>query len=399
MHPADHLRGSKSNKLRGKRVVLGVTGSIAAVDSVKLCRELIRHGAEVHVAMSKDAQKIINPQSLEFASGLPVTTDIDGRVQHVSLCGDVPDRVDLLLVAPCTANTLSKIACGIDDTTVTTFATTALGSGIPVAVVPAMHGSMIKNAAVLDNIERLKEMGVTVLGPRNEESKAKMPDIDHIVSVVVARIGRRDLVGTKILVIAGATEEPIDDMRVITNRSSGETGIEIARAAFDRGAETQLWIGRSDCAPPSHIPSIRFRTTRDLHEMVSSERLTWDIVLFPAAVSDYTPKKVEGKIPSTEAQMTLTLTRNPKIIDDIRAKTVVGFKAQSNIDDATLVAESVALIERSKCSLVVANLLADVSAGATRVLIVDGKTAPEEVRGTKTEVADRVLDRAARMVR
>jgi phosphopantothenoylcysteine decarboxylase/phosphopantothenate--cysteine ligase len=399
MHPADHLRGSKGNKLRGRRVVLGVTGSIAAVDSVKLCRELIRHGAEVHVVMSKDAQKIVHPHALEFASGLPVTTDIDGRVQHVALCGDVPDRADLLLVAPCTANTLSKVACGIDDTPVTTFATTALGSGIPVIVVPAMHGSMIKNAAVLENIERLNGMGVIVLESRMEESKAKMPEIDHIVSVVTARIGRRDLEGIKILVIAGATEEPIDDMRVVTNRSSGETGIEIARAAFDRGAETELWIGRSDSAPPSHIPSSRFRTTRDLHEKVSSGQMAWDMVLFPAAVSDYTPKKVEGKIPSSEPEMTLTLTRNPKIIDHIKAKVVVGFKAQSNIDDDRLVAESVALMERSKCSFVVANLIEDVAAGRTRVLIIDGKGAPEEVEGSKTEIADSILDRAARMVR
>jgi len=399
MHPADHLRGTKGDELRDKRVVLGVTGSIAAVDSVRLCRELTRHGADVHVVMSREAQKIIHPNALEFASGFPVTTDIDGKVQHVALCGDVPDRADLLLIAPCTANTLSKIACGIDDTSVTTFATTALGSDIPVIVVPAMHGSMIKNSAVLENIERLKGMRVTVLEPKMEESKAKMPDIGHIVSTVISRIGKRDLKGLRVLVIAGATEEPVDDIRVLTNRSSGETGIEIAKTAFHRGAETELWIGRSDTAVPSHISSRRFRTAQDLYDMVVAEEPTRDIVLFPAAVSDYAPEKAEGKISSSEPQITLTLTRNPKIIDNIRAKVVVGFKAQSQVDDDRLASESMALMERSKCSFVAANLVEDVSAGKTRVLLVDSKGAPEELKGTKTEVAEKILDRAARMVR
>src|SRR4030065_2547534 len=122
MHPADHLRGTKSDKLIGRKIVLGVTGSIAAVETVKLCRELPRHGAEVHAVMSKDAQVIIHPWALEFATGRTVTTEIDGRVQHVAFCGDVPDKADLLLIAPATANTISKIACGIDDTPVTTFA-------------------------------------------------------------------------------------------------------------------------------------------------------------------------------------------------------------------------------------------------------------------------------------
>ncbi|MCJ7561668.1 MAG: DNA/pantothenate metabolism flavoprotein, partial [Thermoplasmata archaeon] len=163
MHPADHLRGTKSDKLKGRKIVLGLTGSIAAVESIRLCRELIRHGAEVHVVMSPDARTIVHPYALEFASGRPAITEIDGGVQHVALCGDVPDKAELLLIAPATANTISKIACGIDDTPVTTFAATALGTGIQVVVVPAMHGSMIKNKAVIENISKLKEMGVLVL--------------------------------------------------------------------------------------------------------------------------------------------------------------------------------------------------------------------------------------------
>jgi phosphopantothenoylcysteine decarboxylase/phosphopantothenate--cysteine ligase len=253
MHPADHLRGTKSEKLKGRKIVLGVTGSIAAVECVKLCRELIRHGADVHVVMSKDAQGIVHPWALEFASGRPVTTEIDGGVQHVSLCGDVPDKADLLLIAPATANTISKMACGIDDTPVTTFATTAMGTGIPVIVVPAMHYSMMAHKIVLENIRKLEKHGVVFLESKVDESKVKMPSIDYIVSSVFATIGLRNLAKRDVLVIAGSTEEPIDDIRVVTNRSSGETGVELARAAHERGAEVELLMGRCDTELPEHI--------------------------------------------------------------------------------------------------------------------------------------------------
>lgn len=378
--------------------MLGVTGSIAAVESVRLCRELIRHGAEVSVVMSSEARKIVHPYALEFASGTPAITEIDGRVQHVALCGDVPDRADLLLIAPCTANTLSKVACGIDDTPVTTFATTAIGSGIPVIVVPAMHGSMIRNSAVKENIERLREMGVSVLESRMDESKAKMPGIESIVAEVVSRIGRQDLRGMRVLVIAGATEEPIDDIRIITNRSSGETGIEIAKAAFDRGADVELWVGRSQTQVPAHIRSEHFLTAKDLHRMAVADEGTRDMILFPAAVADYSPEKVDGKMPSSEQEITLRLTKNPKTIGSMRAKVVVGFKAQSHVGDDRLVSESLALMKRSGCSLVVANLIEDVQGGNTRVLVVDGEGEPEEIKGDKATVADKILDRAARMV-
>jgi phosphopantothenoylcysteine decarboxylase/phosphopantothenate--cysteine ligase len=396
MHPADHLRGTKSDKLKGRKIVLGITGSIAAVESVRLCRELIRHGAEVDVVMSKDAQTIVHPWSLEFASGRPVTTQIDGRVQHVSLCGDVPDKADLLLIAPSTANTISKIAMAIDDTTVTTFATTALGSGTPVIVVPAMHGTMIKHKVVMDNIRKLKAMGVTVLEPKVEESKAKMPETDYIVASVIAMIGKRDLDGKRVLVIAGATEEPLDDIRVVTNRSSGETGLELAKAAYERGAKVDLWMGRCDVRIPDYLRTTRFSSFRDLETLV--RKVKHDIVLFPAAVSDYSPEKIPGKIPSDKERLTLVLKRNPKLIDRIRAKVKVGFKALARKSDDQLVQEATKLLKRAKCSFVVANRIEDVKPGITRVMLVHKDGEAGELKGTKLQVVDRVLDAAARLV-
>ncbi len=396
MHPADHIRGTKSDKLKGRKVVLGVTGSIAAVECVKLCRELIRHGAEVHVVMSKDAQTIIHPYALEFASGRPVTTEIDGRVQHVSFCGEVPDKADLLLIAPATANTISKVACGIDDTPVTTFATTALGTGIPVIIVPAMHGTMIKHKAVKDNIERLKALGVHVIEPRMEEAKAKMPDTDHIVSCAILVVGKNDLQGRRVLVIAGATEEPIDDIRVVTNRSSGETGVEMARAAYERGASVDLWMGRCDVDIPSFLKTTRYSTFNELATLVKGP--DHDVVLFPAAVSDYSPIKTDGKMPSDRDSVTIVLKRNPKLIDGIKAKVVVGFKAQAKMDDDALISEAKRLLDRSKCSLVVANKIEDVHRGRTKVVLVTGSGDLHNFEGTKAQVADRVIDVVVRML-
>jgi len=396
MHPANHLRSTKSGKLSGRKIVLGVTGSIAAVEYVKLCRELIRNGAEVHVVMSRDAQTIVHPWALEFASGTPVTTQIDGGVQHVSFCGEVPDKADLLLIAPATANTISKMAFGIDDTPVTTFATTAIGGGMPVMVVPAMHGSMIAHPIVLENITKLKRLGVKFLMPKMEESKAKMPSIDYIVSAVISVVGKRDLVGKKVLVIAGSTEEPIDDIRVVTNRSSGETGVELARAAFERGANVDLWMGRCEVELPEYIKTSRFTSFDSLAAM--TKKIRHDIVLFPAAVSDYSPKKVGGKISSSMDSLTVVLRRNRKLIDSMKRRFVVGFKAQSKMKDDALVEAALELIKRSKCPLVVANSIENVKKGTTKVLVVAKDGSSESIEGTKFEVADRIIDVVVRMI-
>ncbi|MBN2013545.1 MAG: hypothetical protein JW778_00045 [Candidatus Altiarchaeota archaeon] len=167
-----------------KKIVLGVCGSVAAIESPKVARELVKKGFGVECVMSKAAKKIIHPDILEWASGNRVITRLTGEVEHVRLCG-VDGEASLLLICPATANTISKIACGIDDTPVTTLATTAIGSGIPVTIVPAMHLSMYKNPFVSANIKRLKENGIRVMEPRIEENKAKMASVDEVVDAVL----------------------------------------------------------------------------------------------------------------------------------------------------------------------------------------------------------------------
>lgn len=394
MHPSQELRCIKSENLKGIKIVLGVTGSIAAVETIKLCRELIRHGAEIFPVMSRAAQEIIHPYSLEFATGKKPIVEITGAVEHVTLCGQVPDKVDLLLIAPSTANTISKIAHGIDDTPVTTFATTAIGSKIPVMIVPAMHISMYNHPIVMENIQKLKSLDIEFVDPKIEENKAKMPGINEIVSKVIRRVGKQDMAEKKVLVIGGSTLEPIDDMRVLTNRGTGRTGIELTLNAFQRAAKVELWMGRNESQIPSFIESKRFETVKDLMGMI--EEIDHDIVIMPAAISDYSIEKQEGKIPSDLQDFTLNLRPNPKVIKSIRdAKNcfLVGFKAEANVSKEDLIERAHSRLREYGLDLIVANDLKEVTFDTNKVYIIDKEKNVDEISGSKSTIAKRILDK------
>lgn len=390
MHPAERIRGAKSAKLKGKTLVLGVTGSIAAVETVKLARELIRHGADVHAVLSKSATAIVHPNALQFATGHEVDTQLDGSMRYLEMCGK-GGKADLLLIAPCTSNTLGKIANGIDDTTVTTYAVNALGSGIPILIAPAAHETMIDNPAVQENVRKLRGLGVEFVEPRREESKAKLADLDEIVVRVIRRLGPRDLAGKKVLVIAGSTVEPIDDIRIVSNRSSGETGVELARSAFEHGADVELWMGRHEVAVPAWLPTKSFDTTADLAGMVDQAHA--DVCVVPAAISDFSPKKRKGKIPSREGALTLDLQPTPKVLAALRKATkgvLVGFKAEAGVTAAELKTKAMALLKEADLDLVVANDVTSVKRDATAITILDRKGRAVTFAGSKSLAAERV---------
>ncbi|RLF49822.1 MAG: bifunctional phosphopantothenoylcysteine decarboxylase/phosphopantothenate--cysteine ligase CoaBC [Thermoplasmata archaeon] len=383
----------KSEKLLGKKIVMGITGSIAAVECVKLARELIRHGAEVYAVMSKEATKIIHPYALEYATGNKPMADITGDVEHVELLGEHDKRADLLIIAPCTANTISKIANGIDDTPVTTFATTAIGSGVPIIIVPAMHTSMFNHPVVRENLKRVERLGVDVIMPRIEEGSAKFPDIGYITARVIRRIGRGDLKGKKILVITGASAEKIDCFRVISNMSTGAMGIEIAKACYLRGADVDLWAGIVRCEIPSWIePSRFFTSVLDLQDMVKNCEY-YDAVFVPAAISDFIPSKYDGKIASN-AEHIVRLRPAPKIVKLLRDKCkgmLVPFKAECNVERKVLLERSRALLKSCNADYVVANDIAHVREDKTEVIII-GDGVEVEVSGEKYRVAEKILD-------
>lgn len=385
MHPSEDIKGSKGSDLEGKKVVLGVTGSIAAVECVKLVREMVREGAEVHCVMTEWAQKIIHPYSLEFASGNDVITKITGQVEHVSFCGNVPDKADLFLISPATANTISKIAHGIDDTAVTTFATTCLGSGIPMVIVPAMHGSMYNHEIITENIDKLKSIGVEFIGPREEEGTAKVAGRDEIVDEVVRTLDK-SLENKKIIVVTGRTQEPIDTMRVITNRATGRSGIEIAKRAYRKGADVELWYGNVSGDVPNWMTTRKFDSMEDLWKMTDKASGT---IIVPAALSDFGLKEVSrSKIPSKDS-IQLDLEPIPKFIDRVKDNVdkLIAYKAADTREEAIEKAEE--MLEEERADIVVANSLKDVKSGVNRIYILgDGKW----YEGRKRDLADRVLE-------
>ncbi|MDI6916962.1 MAG: bifunctional phosphopantothenoylcysteine decarboxylase/phosphopantothenate--cysteine ligase CoaBC [Thermoplasmatales archaeon] len=397
MHPSRDIYCSKSEKLSDKKIVVGVTGSIAAVETVKLIRELVRNGADVFPVMTKNAQKLISPDALQFASGKKTITDITGDVEHVSFCGDVKDKADLLLIAPCTANTISKIANGVDDTTVTTFATTAIGSGIPVLIVPAMHISMYNHPIILENIRKLRNIGVNFIEPRVEEKKAKMPGNEEIVETVIRKIGKNDLKNKKILIVSGPTSEAVDDVRSITNKSSGKTGIELAKNAFERGGKVKLLYGNGTEKAPEYIETETFTSADQLRKKLKKPR--YDIIIVCAAISDYTIKKHDGKIPSGKKEITLKLKPSPKIIKIIRKNFkgfLAGFKLESNISREKLLEKAYKYLKENNLDLIVANDTKNVKPDENEVIIVDKKRNTIMIKDRKEKIAEKILDVIAR---
>lgn len=394
MHPADSLRGTSSSLLHGKTIVLGVTGSIAAVRTIELAREIIRHGARVVPVMTKDAQKIIHPYALEFATGIRPITEITGQVEHVSLLGRGAGKADLFLIAPATGNTISKIALGIDDSPVTTFAATAVAAN-PMMLAPAMHDTMYDNPALVRNIETLRAMGIEVLDSLVDESKAKMLEPDAIVEHVLRRLGPRTLAGKRVLVVNGATHEPVDDMRTLTNRSTGRMGAALAREAWRLGAEVEHWFAHGDLRELPRVRTRRFGSLQDLLDLLPHTKGV-DAILVPAALSDFAPERVRGKLASEGDAPTLKLRALPKFVREARKHTdaaVVSFKAEP--DAATLVEKARRSLERAGSRFVVANTLANVAAAERDVVLVDA-TSATPVRGSEDDVARAILARLAR---
>ncbi len=299
--------------LAGKQIVIAVTGSIAAVEVVKLIHSLRRCGAVVQPVMSHAASGIIQPDALTYASGRETITRLSGWVEHITYCGE-GGSADLLLIAPCTANTLSKIACGIDDTPVTTFATTALGSQKPVIVVPAMHHSMYRHPAVIENIAKLKTWGVEIVDPRIEEGKAKIADCEEIVLRCERAILGTALSGKKVIITSGPCREPVDDIRVLTTRSSGQMGRVLALQAFRLGAD--VTVIHRDTFPC--VDNVFVETADEMrcavHRCFSESGA--DIYISAAAISDFAPKRVKGKIPSGKP-VNLLLEPLPKVISEV----------------------------------------------------------------------------------
>lgn len=361
-HTSKLIKGSLSDSLKGKSIALCITGSVGAVECVALARKLMRHGAEVYTVMSKMAQKIIHPYLMEWATGNPVITELTGQIEHVTLAWKHRDHVDLVMIAPATANTIGKVANGIDDTPVTTTVSSAIGAGIPLVVVPAMHESMYDHPAVIENIEKLKSMGVIIVSPRMEEAKAKIPSVKTMVDYVLAALGPKDLEGRRFIVTAGPTRGWIDRVRFITNPSTGKMGIAIVQELLSRGADVSLVVGPSSEMLPEQAEVHRVITSEEMLETVLSElsKQKTDCFVSAAAVLDYEPSKREdSKLASGAEDLSVKLIPTKKIIAEARKKQknlfIVGFKVESGVSEKELDARAREKVKAGICDLVVAN--------------------------------------------
>jgi len=396
LHHVKLIHATKSRKLIGKRIVLAIPGSIAAVECVKLARELIRHGAEVHAVMSENAQKIIHPYAMEFATGNPVVTEITGFIEHVELAGEHENKADLVLVCPATANTISKIACGIDDTPVTTVVTTAF-SHTPIMIAPAMHSTMYEHPIVVENIEKLKKLGVEFIQPRFEEGKAKVATIDEIVYRVIKKLHPKTLKGKRVLVTAGATREYVDPIRYITNASSGKMGVAIAEEAEFRGAEVTL-IRTKGSAPSFVGNQIEVERVEEMLEAIEEELKSkkYDVVVLTAAVSDFRVKEKAGVKIKSGKPLTLELEPTPKIINRVKELQpdvfLVGFKAETGLSEEELISAARKQIEKAGSDLVVANTLQAFGSDENEVMLVGEAFVKKLPRMEKRELAEKLWD-------
>jgi phosphopantothenoylcysteine decarboxylase/phosphopantothenate--cysteine ligase len=302
---------------------------------------------------------------------------------------------DLLLIAPATANTIGKMACGIDDTPVTTFATTAIGSGKPVAVVPAMHEAMYRHPAVLRNLEALRAMGVTLIDPRLEEGKAKIADNLAVVREVERLLGPLDLAGKRIVITSGSNAEVVDPIRILTNRASGKTGIALALEARRRGAEVTLVHRFIQDIP---VRQVYAGSAREMLDAVLAEVAKGcDVLISAAAVADYTLDPLAEKIKSGQ-ELVLHLLPTQKIIKTVREAyphlKIVGFKAETGVTDEELVLRAKKSMQGAGLDLVVANDVARGGMGTddNRVLIIDRLVQRKIAEGKKSLIAKRIMD-------
>ena len=358
-HPSLDIVESHGTELAGKKIVLCVAGSVAAYKAIELARLLMRYGADVNCVASEAVTKLIQPDYFKWATGNEVITKLTGKMEHVALADY--KKSDCIIVYPGTANTLGKLANGIDDTPISTVLTVGFGAKIPIVMALAMHQAMYENAAVLRNISFLKGR-VEFIEPNFTEGKAKAAEPEDVLDHILDRFGRSGVLsGKKILITAGPTAEPIDTVRVLTNQSSGKTGVLLAREMISAGAKVTLVYGPGTEMPPKGAKVIPVKTVQQMFDAVKKELQSkkFDIAILSAAPADYTTTPAKSKIKSDKASITIKLQKAPKIIDNIKKIQkgifLVGFKAETNISRQKLVELAKKKMKESDSDLIVAN--------------------------------------------
>ena len=380
-HPSLDIVSSYGIELSGKKIVLCVAGSVAAYKAIELARLLMRHGADVTCVTSNAVTKLIQPEYFKWATGNEVITKLTGELEHIRLADY--NQSDLLIVYPATANTLGKLANGIDDTPISTVLTVGFGSKIPILMCLAMHASMYENSAVKKNIKFLKNK-IEFISPKLIEDKAKSPEPEDVLDNVLKKFGfSSTLKNKKILITAGPTVEQIDPVRAITNHSSGKTGVSLAAELISAGAKVTLVYGPGKEKPPKGAKIINVSSSKEMELSVKLElKKKFDVVIMAAAVADYVPTiQSKNKMKSSKSSITISFKKAPKIIDQIKKyqKNVllVGFKAETNLAKNQLIKSAEKKLNESSADMIIANDIGSIrykkNPQKNQVIIVDSK--------------------------
>ena len=387
---------------KAKTIVLGVTGSIAAYKAVELASRFTAEGFRVDVIMTESAQRFITPLTFRNITGRPVVTTMwdlssEYSVQHVALA----EAADVVLIAPATANIIAKIACGMADDMLSC---TVLATKAPIVIAPAMNDNMWSNAVTRENVAKLSKRGITFVGPaRGRLASGKMglgrlTSLDDIYGITLQVLGRKsDLAGKHVVVTAGGTQEPVDPVRCVTNRSSGKMGYAVAEAARNRGAEVTLITAPTALVAPSGIKVIAIKTAEEMLKAVQEAAKKADALIMAAAVADFKPVKASSqKIKRQDlSELTIELERTPDILAQVKGDFVrVGFAAESH----NVVANAREKVKRKGLDFIVANDITEKDCGfgtnTNRVTIIDSKGKVDELPlMPKDAVADRILDK------
>ncbi|TET18176.1 MAG: bifunctional phosphopantothenoylcysteine decarboxylase/phosphopantothenate--cysteine ligase CoaBC [Dehalococcoidia bacterium] len=392
--------------LANKTVILGITGSLAAYKAADIASKLTQAGARVEVVMTESATKFITPLTLRSITSRPVVTDMfelasEFSIEHVALA----EAADVVVIAPATACVMAKLAAGISDDELTC---TVLATEAPVIVAPAMHASMFQNSVTQQNLAKLKARGFTIVGPEygrlasGKVGLGRLAETDKIIDTIGQVLSQgRDLTSKRIVVTAGGTQEPIDPVRHIGNRSSGKMGYALAEAARNRGAEVKLITAPTSLPEPVGTEVVSVKTAAEMKEAVARAVIQADALIMAAAVADYQPKSVaEAKIKKETPTLTLELIRTPDILTEVKGNFLkVGFAAESQ----NIVANAKQKLERKQLDLIVANDITDPSSGfgadTNKVTLIDKQGNVEDLPLlTKREVADRILDRVVSLL-
>ena len=388
--------------LKGKKIVVGITGGIAAYKAAELVRQLCKRDAEVDVIMTSNAQQFVTPLTFQTISTHPVHTDLFGSYQpeiaHIALA----DKADLLIIAPATANIIAKCAAGIADDLLSSV---VLSTAAPVLIAPAMNTKMWENPVTQQNVSKLKERGFILAGPATGElacgyeGKGRLAELDDILEKTIALVTEKDLQGEHILITAGPTQEQVDPIRFLTNRSSGKMGYALAHASQKRGAEVLLVTGPTTITPPPHVRTIPVTSALDMDKAVSRHYKSCTIVIKTAAVADYRPKKFSReKMKKTQKSLTLELERNPDILYKLGKnkgkRFLVGFAAETK----NLISQAKGKLDRKNLDLIVVNHALQKEGGFgsdnNEVTLIDYEGRVETLpRMEKTGLADKILDR------